>query len=222
MTVITSWVENDGMPPDPRAATNGAPARPGVFPRFYLDKVQTLDPSGRTIWVDRERVEILIAGDVKSRAVHNVTDAIRAQYPQHYAAFKAGLELSHQGTPLEVWGRLSPAIVENLRRLNVHTVEALAEIPDSALIEVGMGGRALRDRAIAFVAVADDAAKVDFYAIQMADLRDDNKRKDQTIAELKERLSMLEARLGGDSQPQQPEGDKRMSRQHRQMKTEDV
>jgi hypothetical protein len=63
------------------------------------------------------------------------------------------------GTPLESWSSLNKMEVERLKSINVHTIEALADMTDDAMQAYGMGARALKDRAKAFMDTPRDREK---------------------------------------------------------------
>lgn len=139
--------------------TLGAPqqGRDSTFPRFHLHPVE--DPiataaAGRPIFVQHERVQIIQPGNPNS-PVLAVTDAERQRWPEQYAAFRKGEEVSVHGTPLEQWAYLPRNAVLELKAIDLHTVEQLAGLPDSALHKIGMAGRNIRDMAKAYM---DDGA----------------------------------------------------------------
>lgn len=128
-----------------------------AFPRFYRDKAENAfrsNQEGRPVFDEVEMVEIIIPGQPQSIATRRVKQEHRDRWPQHYAAFKAGLEPAQDGSPLEEWPPLSPAQVANLKALQIHTVEQLAGASDTALEKIGMGARALRDKAAAWLSNA--------------------------------------------------------------------
>lgn len=120
-----------------------------AIPRFYRDKNLNnvaSEKAGHPVYDDVEKVEINIAGSSRAVSVQFVKDEHRQRWPQAYAAFKAGLEPAHEGTPLEEWPPLSPAQVANLKAMNIHTVEQLSVVADNVTMNI-MGGMALREKA---------------------------------------------------------------------------
>lgn len=137
----------------------GAPVREATVPRFFI-KAKKNDfksaQAGRDIYEDVEMVEVLTLGDNKSIPVLKVTDAHRSRWPKQYAAFKTGQVFAPEGTPLEKWTLCGPAEVEHLKHFNIRTVEQLAAIGDNVLSNLGMGSRALREKAVIWLAQARD------------------------------------------------------------------
>lgn len=80
-----------------------------------------------------------------------------------YNAWKAGEEDIYigDGTPLSAWpAGVNEGQVMQLRLLNMHTVEHVAESTDADMERIGMGARALRDKARAFVEIKKGDAKL--------------------------------------------------------------
>jgi hypothetical protein len=158
------------------------------YPRFFIEAVEdelASSQSGRRIFRDEERVEIIMPGNPYTRPVQRVTNAHRQQWPKEYEAFKAGQELAPEGTPLEEWPRLKRGQVLELKALGFKTIEQVALMGDQAIQQVGMGGRQLCELARAFL---DDAAR----SAEVERLAGANAARDNEIADLKLRLAALE------------------------------
>src|SRR5690348_2123060 len=134
--------------------------RDPIQPRFHIEAVPDDAASaaqGRPIFRQEERVQFLMPGS-PNQPVFRVTDEHRDRWPEAYAAFRRGEEMSPDGTPLEQWPILTRAQVLELKALNVFTVEQAAQLPDTAVQKIGRGGYALRDRAKAYLDEADALA----------------------------------------------------------------
>jgi hypothetical protein len=166
----------------------GAPAG-GAYPRFFVDQVQDMvasEQQGRPIYREEERVEIIMPGNAQTRFVAKVNREYTERWPKEYAAFKDGIEISPDGTPLEEWPILKRSQVLELKALGFKTVEHVRDMDDHAIQRIGMGGRVLRDNAIAFL---DDAARI----AMTSQLAAENERKDERIAALERQVSELGA-----------------------------
>lgn len=142
--------------------TNGSPqaGRDSTFPRFHFHPVE--DPvataaQGRPIFVQQERVQIIQPGNPSS-PVLMVTDNERQRWPDQYAAFVKGEQVSVHGTPIEQWAYLPRNAVLELKAIDLHTIEQIAGLPDSAIHKIGMAGRNIRDMAKAYLDDADAQA----------------------------------------------------------------
>lgn len=89
-----------------------------------------------------------------------VPQAWLVAYQQAYAAWKESRELPEEGSPVVNWPGISPAQAKLLLDLNYRTVEQVAEATEEGMARMGMGGRALRDKARAYLDAANDVGKV--------------------------------------------------------------
>jgi hypothetical protein len=156
-------------------------------PRFFIDSVQDMVASenqGRPIFRDEERVEIIMPGNPHTRPVARVSEEHKQRWPKEYAAFKAGIEVSPEGTPLEEWSILKRSQVLELKALGFKTVEHIRDMDDHAIQRIGMGGRNLKQAADIFL---DDANRVAL----TSQLAADNDRKDAEIAALRKQVQEM-------------------------------
>lgn len=76
-----------------------------------------------------------------------------------YEAWKKDEEPPVNGTRLTHWPGLNKAQLEQLRNLRLLTIEDVAAMNEEAISRIGMGGRALKQRAQAFLDAATGPAK---------------------------------------------------------------
>jgi len=134
-----------------------------------------------------EYVTILTPGDPKSAPRHKVTDEIRRKYKRHYDLFKQGLEMSNEGTPLEMFPVLTPAQINHLKSINIFTVEQLAEMADSGLHQIPMG-RTMKNQAREWLEAKKDADKVESHRREIESQKDAMKMMEEQIASLSAKL----------------------------------
>lgn len=131
----------------------------GLYVRFYSDAIlnqQKSDIEGRPIYDQCEMVEILFAGDNSKTKVGRATDGNPPYYlrfAKQYEAFKKQIEAAQDGTPIEHWPPITKAQAMELKAMNIHTVEMLANVPDVNL--KWMGARQLRENAKVWLAEAE-------------------------------------------------------------------
>jgi hypothetical protein len=113
-------------------------------------------------------------------------------YRQAYEDFKQSRETPEQGTPIIDWPGASPAQIKTLLDINVRTVEQLAAANEETLQRIGMGGRALKQKAIIWLESSNDQGKV---AEEIAKLRVENEELKARDAEREIRLQTLERNL---------------------------
>lgn len=147
-----------------------------VFPRFYTKAVQhkgKSDEAGRPIFIEQEYVEIRIAGDNKNIVNRKVSQRDIDRWPKLYEQFKGNQEQTMEGTPVKEWMSLSTTRALELQAINIHTVEQLSEVPDSSLHMIGMDGRELKTKAIAYLKASKEAGYSEKLALQNQALKDD-------------------------------------------------
>lgn len=165
------------------------------FSEATENKAKSLE-AGRPIFEDREFVRIKFAGDKYRELVApaseceirhpdtNLPWSYKDRFPKHYAAFKDGQDFQGDGTPLSELPFLTESKRAELRAVAIHTAEALAGLDGALLTRLGMGGRALKDQATAWLSKAQGAALETKLAGQNAELREQMKLMQEQIAEL--------------------------------------
>jgi hypothetical protein len=156
-------------------------------PRFFVDQVQDMvasENAGRPIFREEERVEIIMPGNPHTRPVARVSDEHRQRWPREYEAFKAGMEMSPDGTPLEEWPILKRSQVMELKALGFKTVEHIRDMDDLAIQRIGMGGRRLKELANGFL---DDAERM----AMTSQLSAENQRLTEEVSALRRQVTEM-------------------------------
>jgi hypothetical protein len=118
------------------------------------------------------------------------------QFKGAFEMWKAGKELPLNGTPILTWPVLSPSQVRSCIDAQVRTVEDLAAANEETIARIGMGGRSLKDKAIAWLDTAKGSGKVtEEMAALRASLADANARNDK----LQEQLTALAAQVAANT-----------------------
>lgn len=153
----------------------------GLFVQFYMEAIKDEEASvaqGRPIFIDREFIKIIPAGDSKTVVCRPVkldddggTPPDNVRWPNLYAAFKNQQVQVNEGTPIEELPGLSKSQVMTMKSVNVHTVEQLSQVSDTNLHNIGMGARELRDKATAYISRADSNSGYQKLEKENADLR---------------------------------------------------
>jgi hypothetical protein len=110
-------------------------------------------------------------------------------YRQALEAYKQQREAPEFGSPIIDWPSASPAQIKTLLDINVRTVEELAAANEETLGRVGMGGRALKQKAIIWLESSKDSGKL---TEEVAQLRIENEELKLRDAEREQRLAQLE------------------------------
>lgn len=115
-------------------------------------------------------------------------------YQECYARWLKGEEAPLTGTPLKEWPPLSPAERENLMRIRIYTVEDLANANEDSIRQIGMGARALQQKAENWLRSATDQGKM---AEEMSSLQVENKRLSATVGRQEKALDALRSEVEG-------------------------
>ena len=188
--------------------------RAGITPYFKTAALKNERKSvdaGRPIYDDVELVDIRFAGskevytfptrqishweiDEETGEQRQLTYAER--WPRQYQQFKAKLNQTKSGTPLDYIPFLTDAKRAELRALAIYTVEALAELDGHPLKNLGIGGRELKNKAIEYLANSNHDGVI--------------ARQQQQIDELLTRIKSMEeenrvlASMGPNEAPPKP------------------
>lgn len=166
-----------------------------VFPRFFLDKVESgfkSQQAGHPVYDDVEMVEIIVPGLRGTIACEKVKDHHRQRWPREYDAFKQGQELPPDGNPLKLWPPMTPATVANLAALNIHTVEALAALADGQLQNLGVGARQMRDQAQTWLEQAKGGEPIARLQAQIDGLTAQLAARDAQLADISSKMRAKE------------------------------
>lgn len=143
---------------------------------------------GRPIFDEVPYVDIRTPGDRTSHIFRPAAEIDKRRWPRHWDAFERGNDIEGQsGTPLSVWPAISRAMVEELKYFNVHTVEQLAEMSDTA-VQNFMGVREWITRARAFLAQTEGSREAEKLAAEL-------EQRDNRITDLEQRLAALLEKL---------------------------
>lgn len=152
------------------------------FVEAVQDKAATLE-AGRPIFKDRELISIMVPGS-RDGVIKPASDALKQRFPAHYAAFKQRQDQEVlEGMPLEEWPGITRSQMEEARFMNIRTVEALANTPDSSLLDK-RGFMPLKEKAVKYLEVSKDNAAAN-------KLVESEKRADK----LQEQLEQLQAQM---------------------------
>lgn len=105
-----------------------------VFPKFYRgekpDPIASRD-AGVPINKSVDMVMIFQAGE-KDYQREEVNDLHKQRWPNQWASYQQGVEQMQSGTPLAILFPANPEVISELARVNVFSVQALANVPDSS------------------------------------------------------------------------------------------
>ncbi len=145
--------------------------------RFYVKAVKNnflSNKENRPIFVDKIYCEYYPAGNTILRMDVPSTNIHEQRFSKQWAYFQSTKkeDINGAGTPISQWTILSPADVENLRGLKIHTIENIAAMSDNSLQVLGMGiagmsAHVFRARAQAYLGAAKDTALPQQQAVEI-------------------------------------------------------
>jgi hypothetical protein len=175
----------------------------GITPEFSIQRIEReplIDEDGKPGEprepLEFEVVRLRTAGDNCSEPVLPVTDEIRSRFSMQYNAWKNDGEAiaaaSRRATSLKGWSEMQPELAADLERLNIFSVEDLAYLSDSAVSKFPHG-RMWRDRALSFLAAANEDARFSELKDENAALRE---QLGQVMAEAQKTQALMRSLLG--------------------------
>lgn len=151
------------------------------------------DQAGKPVFEDIDYITIVQPGaksDLKREVkleddTNGPSDPSR--FPRQWAAYQNQTKLVHDGLPIENWPPIgsSPAAVKGFKAADIHTVEQLSALPDSAMGAIPvMDCRKWRDLSIRYMEQAQAGAPISKLASENAALKSDIEIMRGQIAEL--------------------------------------
>jgi hypothetical protein len=164
---------------------------------FYTKVVEDQERTrteGRKCFKDEEWIKIMVPGDrhntverpVQRTGIIPTDDCMR--FARQYERFRAQqAQPAHEGTPLSLWPQIPAPLAEELRFINIFTVEQLATLADTYIHKVPMGSQ-WKQKASDFVKAMQDASVVNKMQAELA-------QRDNDIETLKQALKDQAARI---------------------------
>lgn len=160
--------------------------------KFYMGVVQdeaaTVE-QGRPIFRDVEFVKIITPGDKTNIIDQPARDIHRQRFPRHYAKFKQGIEGDEQteGTRLSEWPLLTRAQAEELRHMQILTVEQLANVRDDIMLKTPGMAKLKREAGI-WLGKTKSSAEATKTARLIEELQAQNATLSQAVNDLQNQL----------------------------------
>lgn len=164
----------------------------GLFVTFYNEAIEVpfeSERSGHPVYKDVAYVHIMFPGNsttqvrrpVKLKGDEN-TPSDPQRWPQQWAAFQSQSEQVHSGIPITEWPPITKSQALALKAMQIHTVEALADVPDMGL--TWLGAREMQQKALTWLKNAGDGAEVLRLQKENENLRSDVEALKAQFAEL--------------------------------------
>lgn len=179
-----------------------------IRPEFYVKAVEDREASasaGRVIFKNQHWVWIHKQGALGHTIPYSIKDAksipaIWGRIKKEYQSWVEGSDAPLEGAALASWPLISPAQLRNLQGMHVHTVEELAQLPDSSLSFIGGKAVDLRNRARAWVSGGEREVS----AMRTADIENENAALRAELDKMKEQMAELIAASRQGQKGRQP------------------
>lgn len=187
-TAMTDW---NAVPDAPGLDESRFAYDDRLYVQFFRKPVLMTGQSqqeGRAIYKEVDFIKIMVPGDKLSVVERPVDEIDRRRFAARYEKWKAGAGEAIEGTPLSSLPRMTPSKVEEYKFFNIHTVESLADAPDS----VGQKFFGFNDdkrRARAFLEVAKGNAPIEKMEAEL-------EQRDTKIAELQAQIEAITKMMG--------------------------
>jgi len=158
-------------------------------PVFYDTEIAIITMPGGNLVVDK-----LISDDLLNEWRRGIPGRKQASpfAIAAYEAWKDGREAPVNGIDLKNWPGVTPAQLKMCQGCNIRTVEDLATANADAIRKMGMGGVALKDKAISYLksaGVNKNSEEVSALKVEMESLREAVTKRDLQIEKLMEQLT---------------------------------
>lgn len=131
---------------------------------FYVKEVQDQERTkeeGRPIFNTRDYVKIFTKGDPKNVPDYQVNDEIKQRFAVQWAQYREKGSVQYEGVPIGEWQGVGRSRAMELKALGIHTVEMLAEYPESSIEDIGDDGRDIRRKANQYLKLGDSEGMLD-------------------------------------------------------------
>jgi hypothetical protein len=129
------------------------------------------DQNGHPVYEDMLFVKVEYPGNKLTKFEQPATEDHMQRWPNAYRRFKDQSNDVVIGWRLEEWPVMSRSDVENYKQYRIFTVEQLSAIMDIDLVNVPIGTRSLRDKAIAALQQAQDGSALTRLSAENQSLR---------------------------------------------------
>jgi hypothetical protein len=184
----------------------GADSRLAVT--FYKRSMKQDDASieaGRPIFKEFDFIRICVPGDSLTEIDTYANESHKARFPrqwQHYQN-QVGTQETIIGTPVEEWTIISRSQADELKGIKFATVESIANASDLHLQRIGMiagmNPYTFRDKAKAFLNLADQVGETNQREEELSKLRQENAaikaEADAKLAKQQEQIDALMAMM---------------------------
>jgi hypothetical protein len=178
---------------------------------FYKRSMKQDDASmeaGRPIFKEFDFIRICVPGDSLTEIDTYANEGHKQRFPRQWAHYQnqVGNHEAIIGTPIEEWTIVSRSQADELKGIKFHTVESIANASDLHLQRIGMiagmNPYNFRDKAKAFLSLADQVGETNQREEELSKLRQENASiKMESDAKLAKQQEQIDALMAMVSKP---------------------
>jgi hypothetical protein len=178
---------------------------------FYKRSMKQDDASmeaGRPIFKEFDFIRICVPGDSLTEIDTYANEGHKQRFPRQWAHYQnqVGTHEAIIGTPIEEWTIISRSQADELKGIKFHTVESVANASDLQLQRIGMiagmNPYNFRDKAKAFLSLADQVGESNQREEELSKLRQENASiKMESDAKLAKQQEQIDALMAMVSKP---------------------
>lgn len=164
------------------------------FTKSVINPIKSRD-AGRPIHENVTYVKIQQPGERLNVVERPVQDNDKRRWPESWQAYMSGKTYVPDGTPVEMLFPNHPAIADNLKGLNIFTVEQLASLGGNAIDNIGMGGQEWVNKAKRYMDSADKGKEFNKMQRELEETKAQNRVFKQQLDVAISQIKTLEQRL---------------------------
>lgn len=164
------------------------------YTRSVLNTAKSRD-AGRRIHENQTYVRIQQPGERLNVVDRPVQDNDKRRWPESWRAYVEGKTYVPDGTPVEMLFPNHPAVADNLKGLNIFTIEQMAVLSGNAIDAIGMGGQDWVNKAKAYLDKADKGKEFNKMAQDLEETKARERVMAQQLNQAIAQIKTLEERL---------------------------
>ena len=172
---------------------------PKSIPRFHMRSVpdpEASEKAGHPMFKEVEFIEVRHPGAIHTIPCVRVKQNHIDMWPDHYKAFKEGVEVPLQGFAIEEWAPMTRSMADTMKAIGVRTVEDLANMPETTVQQYGAAIQSWRLKAQNFLEEHNSEQ------VQINALKEENKTLTERLAKLEAAMENTET-ASSDEEPEE-------------------
>lgn len=164
------------------------------FTKSVLNPIKSRD-AGRPIHENQTYIRIQQPGERLNIVERPVQDNDKRRWADNWKSYVQGKLQVPEGTPVELLFPNHPAVADNLKGLNIFTIEQLASLGGNAIDNIGMGGQDWVNKAKRYLDSADKGKEFGKMQKELEESKAQNRVFAEQLRVAQSQIKALEERL---------------------------